>query len=475
MTTRFTHIAVIFAIAASAPVVVRAQPPGRGVWKPGAPPGALGAAATALARAISDNSLPGGRWQRWNKVCGPIAIRGYEERGVREAIVWVEGTTSRAWYGLDVSIDSAGHPSWTSTPVISLAWGPPPNRPLPRAPNARAVVDTSALRQYIADLARHDLFSGAVIVASRGRIMLRTAIGEANRTYRVANEPTTRFALGSLSKLFTTIGIAQLVREGRLAYDDHIAKFIPDYPSTNADVATVGQLLSHAAGLKNSDLDWIATREVTTLPDLVALTAARDIEFPAGSSARYSNEGFLVAGRMLEIASGERYTDFVQQHILKPLGMTHTDYSTIDDPRRDRAVPYSNYRLVHDSGQIFVPGPRRDVTYLQGFQGTPAGGAYSTVDDLLRLVDGLRRRRLLDSAGVQTLMEPHARTPVASYGYGFELAADPVWRVGKGGNAQGTSSQLDFYPEADVVVIVLSNYDSSAQVAAVGIRSILGF
>ena len=464
--------AVLLAVLASVAGPANAQ-------LPGGPPSRLipetpaTAAARALVRDFNAGALTEARWQRWRHVIGPVEIKAVQARGPGSGVFWVQGSLSHAWLGFDVSLDSASHLDRGSLPVLSLSWGPPPG--LGAAPAAGQVSDHAAeIRSYLARLERNDLFSGVVIVAQRGTPIVRAAYGEANRLFHVPNTLATRFPLASVSKIFTAVAVTRLVRGGRLAFSDVIATFIPDYPSANARTATVGQLLSHSAGLGRSTTDWIARREDVSLADLVRLTASPEVDFPPGTSVRYSNEAFLVAGRIIEIVAKMPSQTYVKRVVLDPAGMGGTGWPAIDEMQRNWAVPYTNFRVDSGGGMVFVPGPRRNATYLQGIRGTPAGGAYATAGDLFAFATALQHGRLVDSVGTRQLFSRHSATPFGGYSYGFELEGDPVRVVSKGGNAQGTSAQLDIFLDSGIVIVVLSNYDSGAQVAAVGIRSILG-
>jgi CubicO group peptidase (beta-lactamase class C family) len=171
--------------------------------------------------------------------------------------------------------------------------------------------------------------------------------------------------------------------------------------------------------------------------------------------------------------SGVAYEEYVRRNIFQPAGMQDTDWDPITRPDPRRAITYSNTQAT-DSGQVYLPGPRRDASDLQGLKGTPAGGAYSTAPDLLAFVNALQSFRLFNAKTTNQLFASHAERPFGrSYGYGFERMTWPIRAIGKGGNAQGTSAQIEMYPESGYSVIILSNFDSSAQIAAEGVRELV--
>jgi CubicO group peptidase (beta-lactamase class C family) len=432
-----------------------------------------GRAAATLVHQFNTDSLPLPRWKRWKQIVGPVEVRRVEETSPQAIRAWVQGTVSRGWLGLEIRTDGPGGFSPDRAPVFWMGGGPPPeSRPVQPQP----VSETEAARRlagYFEALAAADLFSGSVIVARHGRPVFQGAYGMADQTHRVPNRLETQFALASVGKVFTAVAIAHLVAGGKLSFIDSIARVLPEYTVAGSRSATVGQLLAHTAGLGRSPSDWIALREAITLKDLVRRVSVEPA-FAPGSDTRYCNECFLLAGRIVEQVSGLSYEDYVRRFIFQPAGMSYTDWDPIDRPNPRRAITYSNVQSVPDSGQIYVPGPRRDASDLQGLRGTPAGGAYSTAPDLLAFVNALQSFRLVNPATTAELFAPHAEQPFGrANGYGFELMLRPIRMIGKGGNAQGTSAQIEMYPESGYSVIILSNYDMSAQIAAEGVRELV--
>lgn len=432
----------------------------------------VGRATSTLLGDFNAGTLTAPRWVRWRQIVGRVTVRKVETRSPTRVVVWVQGIDSRALLGWEINADGQARVDPDSVVVFWLGGRPAPElRPVQvRMTEERDLAP--ALDAYFTRMEAADLFSGTVIVAREGNIVFQGAYGMADKASGIPNRLNTRFALASVGKVFTAAAVATLVSAGRLSFSDTIGRFLPDYPYTTGRSATIGQLLAHTAGLGSSPIDWIARREPTTLSGLVTLTAVEP-RFAPGTDVQYCNECFLIAGLSVERVSGEPYEAFVRQHVFQPAGMTATGWDRITDQDPRRAIPYSNYRRV-DANQVFVPGPRRDATDLQGLKGTPAGGSYATAGDLLAFVTALRSCRIANCATTEVLVSHHAEQPFGrANGYGFELMKQPVQVIGKGGNAQGTSAQVEWYPESGYEVIVLSNYDMSAQVAAEGIRELL--
>jgi CubicO group peptidase (beta-lactamase class C family) len=172
----------------------------------------------------------------------------------------------------------------------------------------------------------------------------------------------------------------------------------------------------------------------------------------------YSNSGFILLGLVVEAVSGMSYYDYVRAHVLEPAGMAATGFPLRADLAAGSALPYAPEM---DAGAV-KPGVYKPVTL--GARGSPAGGASTTVDDLVRFVGALERGQLLDKAHRDLL----TRSQVAygsdtAYGYGAIVeTARGVVSYGHGGRAPGTHFDLKVYPELDTVMIVMSNYDTIA-------------
>ena len=333
--------------------------------------------------------------------------------------------------------------------IVSLSARVTP-RPADIAPPAR--LDDAALAQTIkAQLAlMGDDFSGAVLVARRGKPIIEAVQGLADRERKLANTETTRFRVGSMDKMFTAVAVIQLIQAGKLDLKAPLGTYLKDYPNAEfARKVTLHHLLSHTGGA--GDIfgpEYDANRETLRTPaDYVRLYGARAPEFEPGSKYEYANYGFMLLGRVVEVVSGQSYYDYVQDHVFAPAGMTGSGFEpeTVAVPDRARAYEKS----VDDYA------PASDLPW----RGTPAGGGYSTTGDFLRFATALYDGRLLDRAHVQLLTSTKlAADPTMNYAYGFMNypgAAPPM--VGHSGGAPGMSGDLRIIGEGEGVIVVLSN------------------
>ena len=162
---------------------------------------------------------------------------------------------------------------------------------------------------------------------------------------------------------------------------------MPDTVLTPRDC--FGQLLEFRSGMGDiftPEFKDAAKDRFRSPEDWFAVFAHHPLKFEPGTSEAYSNAGYVVLGAVIEAVSGKSYDDYLQEHIFKPAGMTNTGAFDFDDPVPNRAVGYTRRSPRGPASG----GGRRSNFFLTAFKGSPAGGSFSTVDDLLRLDTALR-------------------------------------------------------------------------------------
>lgn len=332
----------------------------------------------------------------------------------------------------------------------------------------------ASVRAYVDSLAAAGAFSGTLMIARDGVPVLEGAWGTAHRRYDVPNRPDTRINLGSMNKMFTAVAIAQLVEAGKIGWDDFVGRHLPDYPNARVrDEVTVRHLITHTSGMGSHftrefvDASKLAYREPA---DYLPLFVNEPLAFDPGARFAYSNAGFMVLGMIIEAASGENYFDYIRAHVYGPAGMTRTDSYDADGTDPDIAMGY----YVDDDGTV------RENTLLHSVKGTPAGGGYATVGDLVRFANALRDGRLISGETLALMTawanERGVRGGVKrGYGYGFTLGetADGVRTFGHAGGFPGINGILDVYPEPGYTVAALSNMDGGAEAVAGHVRTLL--
>jgi len=336
----------------------------------------------------------------------------------------------------------------TNPPVIAGMMGHPVSPPEGSENPARNDEDlTARIRNYANGLSGPDAFSGAILIAHHGQIVLEQAWGMADTARQIRNTTDTQFCIGSMNKMFTAVAILQLEQQGKLALDKPIAAWWPDYP--NHDIATrvtIRELLNHTGG--TGDIftpEYEAHRlETRTLADYVKLFGNRPVAFQPGTRMEYSNYGFILLGRIIEIVSGEPYQTYIRRHIFEPAGMLHTDSRPESDHVEGRAVGYTH-----------GPGGLVANTDAMPWSGTSAGGGYSSVGDLYLFAQALQSGKLLDP---NLLREATRGSALRSdYGLGFYVLPDGGY--GHGGGAPGINGELHILPHSGYTLVALANRD----------------
>ena len=301
------------------------------------------------------------------------------------------------------------------------------------------------LDQYLQQRASDGTFSGVVLISRHGAVQFHKAYGLASKRFGIANRIDTRFNIGSINKMFTGVAVLQLAEQGKLTLDDPISTYLPDFPKAVADKVTIRHLLQHRSGWgsywddEHYRNNWPRLRSVS---DYMAFIKDIPLDFEPGTSQAYSNTGYEVLGALIEAASGQDYYAYMRAHVYAPAGMTGTDSYVMDEVVENLAIGYM--RQGKDEG---FP---RENTYHHSVKGTPAGGGYSTAEDLLRFDQALQHNELLSEAYTRLFLDRFK-----------DGAADGPLHgaIGYGGGGPGINAVVEVDFDNGYTVIVLSNYD----------------
>ncbi|MBK9012785.1 MAG: beta-lactamase family protein [Saprospiraceae bacterium] len=180
---------------------------------------------------------------------------------------------------------------------------------------------------------------GAVVrVQKDGKVLFERAYGMANMELDVKMQPNHILRLGSITKQFTAVAVLMLVQDGKVSLDDDLTKYLPDYPTGGRKIS-VAQLLNHTSGIKSytgmDDFPKIWRTDMT-VTELVDHFKNEPFDFEPGENWEYNNSAYILAGAVIEKASGMSYAEFLQKNIFEPLGMTDSYYDVSSKivPRR---------------------------------------------------------------------------------------------------------------------------------------------
>lgn len=347
--------------------------------------------------------------------------------------------------------------------IQSFDWGlptQPPDKPTARKLSEKEIVNE--LDAFMKKLVQADVFSGTVLLAKDGKVIFNKAYGEANKDFGVANRTDTKFNLASLNKMFTSIAIAQLVEQGKLSFDDSLSKFMPDFPTKEAaEKIKIKHLLTHSSGLGSYSVK-ASRQSVRTVDDFLKLAKDDKLAFEPGTSQKYSNNAFLVLGKVIEKASGQNYFDYVRENVYRRAGMTNTDAYDLDLVNKYLAIGYE--KEYTDDGIVF----RNNVCEVGA--GGPAGGGFSTAEDLLRFAVALRSGRLIGNEYVKMMLSPKPEINSPTYGYGFNVLNGIA---GHAGGDTGVQANMEMFLDDGYTAIVLTNYGSAMRPVSTKMKSLI--
>jgi D-alanyl-D-alanine carboxypeptidase len=300
---------------------------------------------------------------------------------------------------------------------------------------------------------------GCVIAAAyRGKPVLEGALGLADERRGEALTPRHRFRVASHSKSFTAAAVLRLRDQGRLQLDDPIGRHVG---GLHRDVATVtlGQLLSHSAGLVRDGADAGQWAERRPFLDEAALRAdlAHGLVIGANTRFKYSNHGYGLVGLAIEALTGEPYRDWVAREIVAASGLEHT----APDAPLAAGLP-----MAHGHSSRVPLGRRVVVPAGMSTQALAAAtGFVSTGPDLVRFFASLApeaRRSVLSVAARREMTRRHWRDPQTAFerGYGLGLAngTQAGWEwFGHGGAFPGTLSRTAVVPALGLTLSILTN------------------
>lgn len=305
---------------------------------------------------------------------------------------------------------------------------------------------------------QHGLPGLQAAVRHKGKVVLDLAVGKASLATGEDLTPRHRLRVASHSKTFTAVGIMKLVDEGRLRLDDRAGAYVKKLHPETA-VATVGQLLSHSAGIIRDGTDagqWQGRRPFLDKKELKAALAEAPL-IAVNSRFKYSNHGYGLLGLILEKVTGEAYTDWMAREVVAAAGLKET--------LPDAPVP-KGVALADGHGTRTLLGERFVVPMNQGTAALAAAtGFVSTAKDLTKLVaqlDPAASKSILSVASRREMVRRHWKVPDTGldrhYGLGTMHGGTGDWAwYGHGGVFPGCFSQTCVLPALGLTISVIVN------------------
>lgn len=325
----------------------------------------------------------------------------------------------------------------------------------------------SSLLQPFVD--KHELAGAIALVANKDKILSLDTVGFADIANKKAMDSNATFWIASQSKPMTAAAVMMLVDEGKITLDDRVEKHLPEFRGQMviaekdgeqillrkpSHPITIREVLSHTSGLPFKSKIEEPTLDGLPLAAAVRSYAMTPLQTEPGTHYQYSNAGINTAARIIEVVTGIRYEDFMQQRLFAPLGMKDTTFWPNKEQVQRLAKSYRPDSTKKNLeafafGQLTSPLTDRHRRFPM-----PAGGLFSTARDTaifcrMMLRGGeLDGRRYLSESAYQELTK--RQTPESlknSYGLGFSVGGD--W-FGHGG---AHATNMSIHPSSGLVIV----------------------
>ena len=293
--------------------------------------------------------------------------------------------------------------------------------------------------------------SASVAVVQNGRLLWAKAFGNSDLSSDRKADSSTRYAVGSISKQFTAAALLLEQERGKLSLDDKVAKYFPEF--TRADEITIRELLSHTSGYEDfAPQDYLIPEwtHPTTPQGVLNRWAKKPLNFDPGTRWQYSNTNYVLAGEILEKASGEKLLDFLTENFFQPLGMSSAGDCEVRSPAD--ASAYTRYAL----------GPPRPVGREANGWYFAAGELCMTAPDLAKWDIAFLGKKLLSAQSyVEFTREVKLKNGQATqYALGLHVGeSNGTPLISHSGEVSGFLASNTVFPTRGTAVIVLTNED----------------
>ena len=332
------------------------------------------------------------------------------------------------------------------------------------------IVNKENIRKHINDLLKeHHTASVQVAFIKDGQIILDEGYGFRDYQNKIPTDSDTIYSVGSSTKAFTGAAIAKLVEEGKLEWDKPVKHYLPDfamYDKCVTEELSVRDILCHRCGLPRHDLVWYMNQ--FSSDELIQKLRYLKPAAPFRHTLQYQNLMYALAGYLIEAITGKRWYEYIDEVIVKPLGMENTYYAVAD------AVKVENRALPHEytDGEI---KPIADYNFTNGSTIGAAGSIISNARNMLKWVDFnlnkgkyngqqiIAEKEIKECQTPQMINRTMFRTDLAevdfqSYGFGWFIESFKGYKIlHHGGNIGGFSAMVAFVPATNSGFCFLTN------------------
>jgi CubicO group peptidase (beta-lactamase class C family) len=298
-------------------------------------------------------------------------------------------------------------------------------------------------------------FAGAITVIKKGNLIINKGYGLANKNTQTQNNPNTIFDIGSNTKQFTATAILKLIEMGKVNEKDPLSLYFKNLPTDKQNI-TIHQLLTHTSGFVDAignDFDQIIPKQ------FFDTIFASKLLFSPGEKYKYSNVGYSILGKIMELASGLEYEVFLSQYLFIPAGMKQTGYLL---PKWNTKQISRSYNRGVLKGESPVVKYQQNGTISWHLKGN--GGINSTQNDMILWYHALKSNKIISMESFKKMTTAYADSPSGkiSYGYGWSIRflEGNVKRIAHNGANGAYSHSLIWFPKKDIYIVYATNANS---------------
>ncbi len=335
-------------------------------------------------------------------------------------------------------------------------------------------VNYERVKESISELIRKEMRKNnvtglSIALVDDQRVVWAQGFGYADENGEITAAPETIYRIGSITKLFTATAVMQLAEQGKLDIDRPLQTYLPEFSMRSrfpdGKPITLRDLMTHHSGLPANFLKGMWSRKPGPFTDVVNLIKGEQAAYPPGLVYSYSNLGYTLLGHVVQKVSGREYASYIEESLLRPLGMTHSGFSPPPDSKRTLSKAYYKEKEFDEPSL-------RDI---------PAGGLYSSVLDLSRFMQMMfaqgnsQGHRIVKPETLSEMLRPQnegVRLDLSfRIGLGWMLSSlgdVDIQNAGPVAFQPGTTlafhSQMIILPKYRIGVVVLSNSSASGRV-----------
>ncbi len=324
-------------------------------------------------------------------------------------------------------------------------------------------------------------FRGNIYIVQKNKVLYERTNGFADLANEIPNTAETKFASASAGKVFTAVGILQLIEQGKIKLDDTLGKLLDiELYDVDKDV-TVKQLLNHTSGVPDyfdeSTMNeyeelWIdyPNYKIRHNSDLLPLFIKKPMMYPKGEKFQYNNSGYVLLAMIIEKVTGMYFDQYLKKNVFDVCGMKSTGYYELDKLPSKCA---NNYIYCADTDDY------RTNIFSVDVKGTGAGGAFITVKDIINFWTNLLGGKLISKGFVSEMLRKQSGDGMDAeegyYGYGMWIIDNPngIDFAYFQGCDPGVSFLSEYNPNNEILSVLVSNYGDNVWREMRKIREVL--